>query len=259
MTASVSSLVSEAGSVVRAVREAQESGVGGAVLVSGVLADHLARELGAGADPGVVRVGDVPGADAAVAVRIIAGDPSDEDRAFVVRAERVSVPVVLVQLWPQADWTRPFVLSPFVVECRAGEGFPLSEIASRIAEATEGSLRLAARVPTLRDAATTHATRTAVARAALLGLRGRSRSPLTLEQVRLAIRLRSLEARAVDGAAPELAATTAAVVAGGLVLRVVARRLRRVLPEPLANAVVAAGGTWALAETLRRAEARGRR
>ena len=46
---------------------------------------------------------------------------------------------MIVQLWPQADWTTPFVLTPFVVECRAGEGFPVGEISGRIAEATENA------------------------------------------------------------------------------------------------------------------------
>lgn len=255
MTASVSTLLSEAMSIVRAAQDAQGLAARRAVVVSGVLAEQLARELGAGADAGCVRVSNAPGRDASVAVRVLAGDPSEDDRAFVSAAEQASVGVVIVQLWPQADWAPPFVLSPFVVECRAGEGFPLSEIASRIAEAAEDAPQLAARIPVLRDAVSSRVTRASIARAALLGLRGRSRPLITLEQVRLVGRLRALEAGGVDGhARPELAATTTALVAGGFVLREAARGLRRVLPGPIANAAVAAAGTWALAETLQRVE-----
>jgi hypothetical protein len=250
------SLVGEA---VRAVRAVQGVTEPGAVGVSGVLAEQLVRELAAGADPGSVRVVDRPGPGFSVAVRVVAGDPTDEDRAFVVAADRASVPVVLVELWPQADWTPPFVLTPFVVECRAGQGFPVPEIAARIVEAAEDAPGLAARVPALRDAAASRAIRTAVARTALLALRGRSRPLLTLEQLRLVSQLRTLDARVAGGPpTPELAATAAGLLAGGFALRQAARRARRALPGPLANAAVAAAGTWLLAEALRRIDAQRR-
>ena len=244
------------------VREAQgawkaygaESGAAsvGGVAVSGVLAEQLAREIGAGAEPGAVRVQDAT-AGVAVAVRLIAGEPSDEDAAFVEAADRAGAPVVLVQLWPQGDWTPPFVLTPFVVECRAGEGFPLDEIAARIGEAVEHAPALASRVPALRHVVESRSVRAAVARAALLGLRGRSRPLITLEQLRLASRLRSLDSGAsAPAATPAAAATAGALVASGFALRAVARSTRRVLPEPVANALVAAAGTWALAQALRR-------
>jgi|GEM_PF-3923525 len=79
----------------------------------------------------VVVAGAVPHGRPQAHVRIVAGDPSPEDEALVAEAAREGIEVVIVQLWPQADWTRPFVLSPFVVECRAGEGFPVEEIADR--------------------------------------------------------------------------------------------------------------------------------
>jgi hypothetical protein len=247
----------EATSAMRAVQGSQLPASVGALGVSGVLADQLARELGAGADPGAVRVPASPATGLAIAVRVIAGEPSDEDRAFVAAGDRTNVPVVLVQLWPQADWTPPFVLSPFVVECRTGEGFPISEIASRIAESFEHAPVLAARIPVLRDTVASRAVRMAVLRAALLGFRGRSRPQITLEQLRLDARLRSLDAHAMGGGpTPELAATAGAFVASGFAFRAVARRLGRVLPDPLANAAVAAAGTWALAEALRRLSVR---
>lgn len=253
----VRSVVGEATRALRAVQGSQPPHTAGVIAVSGVLAEQLARELGAGADPGAVRVVSSPTPEIAVAVRVVAGEPSDEDRAFVSAADRAGVPLVLVQLWPQADWTTPFVLSPFVVECRAGEGFPLAEIASRVTEAVEQAPLLAARIPVLRKTVASRAVRSAVVRAGLLGLRGGSRPLITLEQLRLTVQLRSLDARPVGGGpTPELAATAGAFVASGFALRAVARTLRRALPDPLANAAVAAAGTWALAEALRRLDSR---
>ncbi len=84
-------------------------------------------------------------------VHVIAGDPTAEDEALVRAADAHGTPIVLVQLWPQAEWGRPFVLSPFVVECEAGEGFPVSEIGARILEAAEDETVLAARVPLFEE------------------------------------------------------------------------------------------------------------
>ena len=114
---------SELRNVVKAVQGELSPESAGPVLVSGMLADQLVRELGRGAEPGAVSVGEGGVGRASVLVRIIAGDPTPEDEQLVRAADGEGVPVVLVQLWPQERWTLPFVLSPFVVECRAGEGF----------------------------------------------------------------------------------------------------------------------------------------
>ena len=56
----------------------------GGIVVSGMLAEQLVRELGSGAAPGTVLTREgtsVAGAE--VTVRVIAGDPSDEDVAVV--------------------------------------------------------------------------------------------------------------------------------------------------------------------------------
>ncbi|MFO7571432.1 MAG: hypothetical protein R6W48_02380 [Gaiellaceae bacterium] len=251
--AGVTPLVGEATSAWKAVQGATGHGSMGGVAVSGVLAEQLARELGDGAEPGVVHVVDAPPSGAAVAVRVIAAAPTEDDERFVSAVDSVGTPVVVVQLWPQADWTPPFVLSPHVVECRAGEGFPVAVIASRIAEAVERAPLLAARVPTLRGAVGSRSVYESVARTSLLALTGRSRPAITLEQLRLVSRLRSLELGATEHEArPTLAATAAALVGSGFALRAIARSGRRVLPAPMVNAAVAAAGTWALAEALRR-------
>jgi len=230
--------------------------------VSGVLAEQLARELNAGAVPGAVVIGSGrPDSGASVHVHVLAGDPTVEDEALVHGARAHGVEVVVVELWPQADWTRPFVLSPFVVECRAGEGFPVREIADRIVEATEDATELASRVPVVAEATRSALVKQAVVRSALIGLLGArlgaSRPLLVLEQVRLATRLRTVSSGSrVSEEMPVLAGSSATLFASGLVLRRVARTARGVLPAPLANAAVAAAGTWGLARAFRALEPR---
>jgi hypothetical protein len=232
----------------------------GPIAVSGMLADQLAKELSAGASPGSVVVG---GAElvgrAEVLVRIVAGDPGPEDDALVRAADARGVPVVVVQLWPQSDWTKPFVLTPFVVECRAGEGFPVGEIADRIVEASERSAVLASRLPLIDEASRAGSVRGAVIRSALIGFAGSrlgvSRQLLTLEQIRLLSQLRATAAGSVTAdALPVRAGGAAAVVAAGFAFRSVARSLRTVVPAPIAHAAVAAAGTWLLAKAYQATE-----
>jgi hypothetical protein len=234
----------------------------GPVVVTGVLAEQLAKELGAGAEPGAVVFGSgPPPANAAVLVHIVAGDPSPEDEELVREAEARGVEVVIVELWPQPDWTRPFVLSPFVVECRTGEGFPVREIADRLVEACEMPTLLASRVPVIAEAARAELVREAVARSALIGLLGAkfgaTRPLLSLEQVRMVTRLRAVSSgHAFSDERPVLAGAAAFAVAAGFAFRDVARRASIFLPRPLANAAVAAAGTWALAKAFQAVEAR---
>lgn len=251
--AGIRSLVEEARRVGFTVREHLEPEPAGHLAVSGMLAEQLAKELVVGAEPGAVVVGGAEHAGRAeVLVRIVAGDPTPEDEELVRSADAHSAPVVIVQLWPQADWTRPFVLTPFVVECRAGEGFPVHEISDRIIEATERDAALAARVPMLAGASRDFAIRSAVIRAGFVGLLGArssaARPLLSLEQVRLLSRIRNVSGATGDEELRLRAAGAATVVAAGFAFRKTARALRTFLPAPLANAAVAAAGTWALAK-----------
>jgi hypothetical protein len=258
-TAPVRALALEARSVVLAIQGELSATAGGRVVVSGMLAEQLARELEVGARPGSVVVGeDAAVSGAEVVVRVIAGDPSDADDSLVRTADRLEVPVVLVQLWPQAEWRAPFVLSPFVVECRTGEGFPVREIASRIAEAVEDAPALAARIPVLAEAVESTVVRSAVIRSALLALaRGPGSRPLiALEQVRMLSRLRVLDAPQPAPPLQVVAGAAAASLATSYALRSAARSARRVLPAPLANAAVAAAGTWAIHKLARVLDAR---
>ena len=226
-----------------------------------MLAEQLVKELAQGAAPGAIVVGGAELVDRAeVLVRIVAGDPTSEDDQLVRAADGRGVPVVVVQLWPQADWTMPFVLTPFVVECRAGEGFPVREIADRIVEATESGAVLASRAPVIEDAVRAGLVKSSVIRAALIGIAGSrlgvSRQLLTLEQVRLVSQLRTASAGSAADELPVRAGGAAAVLAAGFAFRGFARSLRTVVPAPIANAAVAAAGTWALAKAYQAAERR---
>jgi hypothetical protein len=260
--ADVRALAGEARGLGFAVRDEVSVERAGPIVVSGVLAEQLAKELGAGAEPGAVRAGSGrPEPGASVHVHVIAGDPSPEDEALARDASGHELDVVLVELWPQADWTRPFVLSPFVVECRAGEGFPIREIADRIVETTDDATDLASRVPVLAEATRSALVKRAVVRSAVIGIvgsrLGASRPLLVREQVRLVTRLRAVSAgSAVSQELPVLGGGAAALLASGLALRRAARSARALLPAPLANAAIAATGTWAFAKAFQALESR---
>jgi hypothetical protein len=243
-------LAQEARGIARGLQGGMPGDQGRPVAVSGVLAEQLVRELDAGARSGAVQLGgDVPTATSD-------GEPSDPDVAFVRAADRRGVPVVLVQLWPQADWTRPFVLSPFVVECEAGKGFPVREIADRIVEAAEHAPLLASGIPALRPSIERKIVRSSIVYIATLAAleRRRAARPLIVsEQVRMLARLSATGERG-SGAFEEpaaLGAATGALLASGFALREVARTTRFLLPAPVSNALVAAAGTWMLAAAAR--------
>jgi hypothetical protein len=253
-TQSIFDLAKEARTVAQKLTDDSELGGGGHLSVSGVLADQLARELGAGAAPGAVQIGgEVPPRSAEVIVRVIAGEPTEADEALVREANLRGIPVVLVQLWTQADWTRPFVLSPFVVECERGKGFPLSEIADRIVDAAPHLPLLVSEIPALCPSAERHVVLRSAVHAAVLGaFKGRMPTrPLIMgEQVRMLARLLVIN-RGRAGVSDDpavLGAVTGVVLASGFAFRGVARTARFALPAPLVNAGIAAAGTLALAK-----------
>jgi hypothetical protein len=225
-----------------------------------MLAEQLARQLGEGADPGAVVAGDASRLSrSSVLVHVIAGDPGQDDEELVRDAEQHGVPIILIQLWPQAEWTKPFVLTPFVVECRAGEGFPVSEIAVRIVEAVESPVDLGRRVPVLQEKVEEAIVGTSIVRTALLASLGKKKRParplITLEQIRMLAELRRLrQVSPVSGqdALKDAAPFAAAALVAGFAFRQGAVAARRVLPGGITDAVIAAAGTWALGEALRR-------
>jgi hypothetical protein len=264
VTGPIVAAVLEARNLVNALREERRVADIGPVVVSGMLAEQLAKELAAGAAPGAAIVSDdLRGVRAPVAIRIVAGHPSEADDAFVRDAERAEVPVVLVQLWPQETWREPYVLSPFVVECKTGEGFPIPKIAGLIAMAADDPTSLAARLPVLKDTIAGLAKRDALVRAAFVGAtagpKGAARPILALEQVSLVSRLRALEEpeTAKDEQLPVVMGTAAAAIAASYGFREIARAARGKLPARFVDTGVAVAGTWLIAEVFRRLEARG--
>lgn len=255
-------LLMETRELVKTLREELEPVSVGPLLVTGMLAEQLARQLAVGAAPGAVIAADMSRvAGSSAVVHVMAGDPGPADEELVREADRHGVPVLLVQLWPQEDWTVPYVLTPFVVECRVGEGFPVPEIARRIVEAVEQPVALARRVPVLQDTVADAVVGTTAIRAAILGALGsRSREArplLALEQGRMLADLRLLhDAPGRSEPVPVIAGIAAAVVGAGFVFREAARRGGEGLPRPLVNATVAAAGTWLVGEAVRRLDSR---
>lgn len=264
-TAPLVAAVLEARNVQRALEDERKVANVGPIVVGGMLAEQLAKELAAGAATGSVTVADDPrGLRGSLAIRVVAGDPSSEDERFVRAAELGEIPVVIVQLWPQANWRRPYVLTPFVIECKAGEGFPIRKIADVIATAADDATSLAARIPVLQQPVSNAVRRDSVVRSAIvgasLGRKNAARPVLALEQVGAMARLRALDAPETDKSRqlPVTAGTAVATIVASYGFRELARTLRRQrVPRRLGDAAVAAGGTWLLAEISRRLQARG--
>jgi uncharacterized protein (DUF697 family) len=246
-------------SAVRAlVKEVNVAGEFGKPLAVGgarELAAVLLRELARGAVAGAVRAGEAPEGAAAL-VYVLAREPIDEDEAALMRARRARVPVIVVAVGGvAADVSLPFVLATDVIRVGAGEGFPLDQIAETIAgRLGEEAAPLAARVPLLRPAVTEELVASFARKNGLTGaavfLAGADLPVLTLNQIRLLLRLEQAYGRPV-----ELGPTVAAAIGIGLGLRTVARRLADglALPEWALKGAVAYAGTRALGEAARAA------
>lgn len=238
----------------------QARSVRGPLLVTGVLAEQLARELEAGGDEGLVRTGGEP-ADAAALVRVVRGAATLDDERALRAAARGLVPTVCVQL----DATRarlplPYVLAEDVVVCRPGRGFPVEEIATRLAAALGShGAGLAASLPVLRSAVERRRAAEGALSAAHLAALGAATGPrlpvLALAQAQMLSDLAVASGGAggsgdAKDTAQELAAPLGAALGTGLLARALVRRLpfrARVL-----DGLVAAGATLALASLARR-------
>lgn len=228
----------------------------GPLLVTGVLAAQLAKELGAGADPGVVRTEGDP-AHAAALVHVVASSATPEGEALLRLATRALVPVVVVQTGDPA--TRlPYVLATDVVDCEPGKGFPIDRIARALAAALggEGSA-LASELPVLRDAVQDRRVEEGALSAAALASLGADapRLPvLTLAQSRMASDVTAAAGgprpEALDAAARAVGPQLAAALGTGLVARALVRRLP--VRNRLVDAVIAAAATYALGTAFRR-------
>lgn len=246
--------------VVSLARQVRDVAPRGPVLVMGVLAEQLARELAAGGDPQLVQTRGDP-ADAAALVCVVAGAATAADEEALRTATRALVPVVAVQTGP-APVRIPYVLATDVVECEPGKGFPVADIADTLAAALgSNGAALAGALPVLRDAVERRRTVDGALAAGALAFAAdpAPRLPaLALAQSRM---LSELDTAAGRPAPQEARATAEAVappllaaLATGIVARTVVRRLpfrNRVL-----DSVVAAATTYGLAAVFRLARRR---
>ena len=221
------------------------------LVVSGVLAEQLAKELARGAASSAVRVGG-PVEGAAGFVRVLAGAPTEEDEATLRAANRGDVPIVAVQTGSGTTYDVPYVLATDVIEVPRGSGFPVEEIARTLATRLgDRSLNLAARLPVLREPVCDDLIERFSRRNALLGVAifvpGADLPVLTLNQIRLVVRIAAAHGVEVDqNRLPEVLGT----IAAGFAFRAVARQALAVLPVAgwLVKGGVAYTGTRAIGE-----------
>jgi len=231
----------------------------GPLLVTGMLAEQLAKELGAGGDPALVRTSGNPEA-AGVFVRVVAGAATAEDERLLAAATRALVPIVVVQTAePGRAARQPYVLAEDVVQVMPGSGFPVDEIAGRIAAAVgEDAAPLAASLPVLRDAVVRRRATDAAVSAAALAAFGAAKGPrlpvLALAQARMLsdVSVASGAEQGGDGreAAQQLALPLVAALGTGLAARELVRRAP--FRARILDAAVAGGATLALGALFRR-------
>jgi hypothetical protein len=243
--------------VLALAREARVAAeVRGPLLVTGVLAAQLARELVAGGDPSAVRTSGDP-THAAALVRVVAGQATSEDEQVLRAATRALVPIVVVQTG-DASIRFPYVLATDVVACPPGKGFPVDEIARALAAVLgRRGAALAGSLPVLRAAFHARRTRDGALSIGIAALRGGGHPGLGLAQSRLlsdlatAARSRSSRDQEPGATAKGVVLPLAASIGSGLVARALVRRLP--VRHPLLDAVVAGAATLALASLARRA------
>ena len=204
----------------------------GPLVVEGppALAESLRRDLAQDARPGAVRGGSPEGADAFVLV--VAGPVGAREEEQLRLAHRKGVPTVAVLAGPGLDPRVPYVLASDIVRVRAGEGFPVDEIASSLAArlAEKGS-SLAARVPVLRPAVCRHLIDAFSRRNAMVGaavfIPGADHPVLAIAQLRMVLRLAEAHGIEIDrNRIPEILG----VIGAGYAWRGIARQALRYVP-----------------------------
>jgi uncharacterized protein (DUF697 family) len=200
------------------------------LVVSGPLAEQLAKELGHGGAPGAVRVGGRV-EDVAVLVRVLAGPPGEEDEHELRAANLAGVPVVAVQTGTET-FDAPYVLATDVVMCPPGVGFPVDQIAGVVAHRLrDDAIGLAARLPVLRgpvcEALIERLSRQNGVIGVVVFIPGADFPVLTLNQIRLVLRLAAAHGVQLDeNRLPEVLAT----IGAGLGFRTIARQILGSVP-----------------------------
>ncbi len=224
------------------------------LVVTGTLADQLAKELARDGAPGAVRA-DGRIQDGSALVHVLGGAPTEEDEWLLRAAKRAKVPTIVVQTGAEV-FDVAYVLPTDVVACPPGSGFPVEEIAvalaARLGDAGTG---LAARLPVLREAVCgalieRFSRQNGIAAVAIF-VPGADFPVLTLNQLRLVLRLAAAHGVEVDQKRlPEILATLGAAFG----LRAVARQLLGAIPVAgwLLKGGIAYAGTRALGEAAHR-------
>jgi uncharacterized protein (DUF697 family) len=228
------------------------------LVVSGAneLASVLRRELTRGGVDSAVRQQGPPLDGAAALVHVLAGPLDDDDERVLKDAARRRIPIIAVTAGPGAPEHVPYVLDDRLVRVGTGAGFPLEEIARRLARALgEDATPLAARLPVLRRAVCEELIRKLSRQNALVGVAvfvpGADLPVLTLNQVRLVLRIADAYGFEIDKKRlPEVLG----VIGSGLGLRAVARRAIGFVPVVgwAVKGAVAYAGTRALGEAAMR-------
>ena len=243
------------GQISRLVREVRGlEGAAARIVVSGPGAGELALALAAGGDPGAVAI-DGGSAGAAVALRLIEGDPTPAERSVLRRLSREQTPVIVVRRG--GSERIPNVLPEDVLE---GESEPqIEEIAAAIARvAPREAPSLAARLPLLRPAVARRLIGTTALANATLAASPRVLQPqlplLALAQVRMLCLLGITRGDTLPRDPQGLAVSAGPYLAASLGTGLAARACVRRLPfgGPLVRAAVAYGSTRALGTALLR-------
>lgn len=229
-----------------------ESGESGALVVSGARrpASALLRELSRAAAPdSVVQDGDLERAEALV--YLLRGRPKSDDLRRLRAAERARVPIICVRIGGEKS-PLPGVLATDVIELESGEPVPVEEVGRLLARRLEGrATALAARIPALRggvcDELIQHSARRAGAIGAAVFVPAADMPALFLEQARLILRLGYAHDHRLE---PKRGVEIAAVLAAGLGLRGLARRVRHetLFPVWALQSSIAYAGTRALGD-----------
>jgi len=229
------------------------------ILVSGVLADALAREFRKGGDPSLVVTAGNP-AEASAVVRIVAGDASAEDERVMREATRALVPLVAVQTG-DPDVRLPYVLATEVVDAQPGRGFPVQELARALARALRrDGPALASSLPVLRDAVEARrAVEGTVAAGAIAMLAKAGNAPHlpVISQSQMLSDITTTHGAEPPESPRATATTVAPPLVASLVTSALSRRLVQRLPvryrrSRLVDAAVAVGASIGLAAIFRR-------
>ncbi|MGE5273739.1 MAG: hypothetical protein ACM3QU_08255 [Verrucomicrobiota bacterium] len=196
------------------------------------LVQILVRDVTRGGVSAAVREhGPLEGA--AALVHILAGPPGDDDLRLFGEAARRRLPVVAV-IPSAADVAGhlPYVLDENVVRVRGGAGFPLEEIAQRLARALgESATPLAARLPVLRAAVCEELIRRFSRRNGVIGavvfVPGADMPILTLNQIRLVLRIADAHGFEIDR---ERIPEVLAVIGSAFGFRALARKTIGLVP-----------------------------